>query len=91
MGCRQVVRAKPRKKVAAVEEVERPLQPRQCQRYLQRTLAKEFRSIVQGFVSEARNGGCAHMKLAAELLEPATKTSTRKKGTAQRLLEKLGE
>lgn len=90
-GCRQVGRGRQRRLVEAEAEAEKPLRPRQCQRYLQQTLAQEFRSIVQGFVSEARNGGCAHMKLAAELLEPAKPAARRKKGTAQRLLEELGE
>ena len=72
------------------EAQEKPLRPRQCHKYLQKTLAAEFRQIVQGFVGEARKGGCAHMKLAVELLEPA-KDSGRRKGSAERLLEELGE
>lgn len=70
---------------------ETPLRPRQCQSYLRTRLAKEFPKIVDGFVSEARNGGCAHMKLAAELLEDTKKEPPRRKGTAQRLLEEMGE
>ena len=73
------------------EAQEKPLRPRQCQKYLQKTLASEFRAIVAGFISEARNGGCAHMKLAVELLEPAKDDGRRQKGSAQRLLEELGE
>lgn len=68
---------------------ERPLRPRQCWSYLRTELASEFKSIVQGFVSEARNGGCAHMKLAAELLETPESERPRRKGSAQRMLEKL--
>jgi hypothetical protein len=68
------------------------LRPRQCSGYLRSKLAKEFPKIVEGFVNEARNGGCAHMKLAAELLErPKSERPAPKKGTAQRLLEELGE
>jgi hypothetical protein len=74
----------------APESQEKPLRPRQCHKYLQNTLASEFKAIVAGFITEARNGGCAHMKLAVELLEPA-KDDGRRKGSAQRLLEELGE
>lgn len=75
----------------AAESPEKPLRPRQCHKYLQKTLASEFRTIVAGFVSEAQKGGCAHMKLAVELLEPAKDQGSRRKGSAQRLLEELGE
>jgi hypothetical protein len=75
----------------AEESQEKPLRPRQCHKYLQKTLATEFRTIVDGFISEARNGGCAHMKLAVELLEPAKDEQRRRKGSAQRLLEELGD
>ena len=75
----------------APEQTEKPLRPRQCHRYLQKTLASEFRTIVAGFISEARSGGCAHMKLAVELLEPDKDDGRRRKGSAQRLLEELGE
>jgi hypothetical protein len=68
---------------------EKDLRPGQCSSYLRTKLAKEFKSIVRGFVKEARNGGCAHMKLAAELLEEAKSSGSRQKGSVQRLLEKL--
>lgn len=74
----------------APEQAEKPLRPRQCHKYLQKTLASEFKSIVAGFVSEAHKGGCAHMKLAVELLEPV-KVDNRRKGSAQRFLEELGD
>jgi hypothetical protein len=73
------------------EAQDKPLRPRQCHKYLQKTLATEFKTIVGGFIEEARKGGCAHMKLAVELLEPAKDEGRRKKGSAQRLLEQLGE
>ena len=73
------------------DEQEKPLRPRQCHKYLQKRLASEFRTIVGGFIDEARKGGCAHMKLAVELLEPAKDEGRRRKGSAQRLLEELGE
>jgi hypothetical protein len=70
----------------------KPLRPRQCPGYLRTRLAEEFPTIVEGFVNEARNGGCAHMKLTAELLETKkSEAPRRQKGTAQRLLEELGE
>lgn len=75
----------------AEESQEKPLRPRQCHKYLQKTLASQFRSIVSGFVSEAQKGGCAHMKLAVELLEPTEDDQRRRKGSAQRLLEEMGE
>jgi hypothetical protein len=72
------------------ETPKKRLRPRQCRRHLENTLAEEFSDIVQGFIGEAKKGGCAHMKLAVELLEPA-KDGGRKKGAALRLLEELGE
>jgi hypothetical protein len=75
----------------SAESQEKPLRPRQCHKYLQKKLASEFRTIVDGFVSEAQKGGCAHMKLAVELLEPAKDDGRGRKGSAQRLLEELGE
>jgi len=74
----------------APEKPEKPLRPRQCHKYLQKTLASEFKTIVAGFISEAHKGSCAHMKLAVELLEPAKDDASRRKGSAQRLLEELG-
>ena len=78
---------------AEAGEPERPpkaLRPGQCQKYLQRKLAENFAAIMEGFVKEARKGGCAHVKLAVELLEPA-KPARRRKSSAQRFLEELGE
>lgn len=74
-----------------LEPREKPLRPRQCHKYLQKQLASEFPKIVAGFINEAREGGCAHMKLAVELLEPAKDEGRRRKGSAQRFLEELGE
>ena len=73
------------------ERPEKPLRPRQCHKYLQKELASKFKSIVGGFIGEAQKGGCAHMKLAVELLESARDENSRRKGSAQRLLEELGE
>lgn len=70
---------------------ERPLNRYQCRRYLERTVTSEFRKIVQGFVREAKKGGCAHMKMATELVDPGKKGTRRGKGSVQRLLEKIGE
>lgn len=58
---------------------------------MQKELAKVFPAILDGFVNEARNGGCAHMKLAVELLESVKPEPRKTKGSAQRLLEELGE
>jgi hypothetical protein len=58
---------------------------------MQKSLANAFPEIVDGFIKEARSGGCAHMKLAVELLEPVRPEPRRAKGSAQRLLEELGE
>jgi hypothetical protein len=76
---------------AELEETEKPLRPKQCHKYLQKKLASEFGAIVQGFVEEAHKGGCAHMKLAVELLESAKPLPRKTKGSAQRFLEELGE
>ena len=73
------------------EAQEKPLRPRQCHKYLQKELASEFKTILAGFIEEARKGGCSHMKLTVELLEPAKDDGSRRKGSAQRLLEELGE
>ena len=75
----------------AAEPQEKPLRPRQCHKYLQKTLASQFKTIVAGFIGEATKGGCAHMKLAVELLEQTKDDASRRKGSAQRLLEELGE
>ena len=74
----------------SAEPQEKPLRPRQCHKYLQKTLASKFTTIVSGFIEEAQKGGCAHMKLAVELLQPI-ESESRRKGSAQRLLEELGE
>ena len=73
------------------ESQQKPLRPRQCHKYLQKTLAEEFPKILAGFMDEARKGGCAHMKLTVELLEPSKADGRQQKGSAQRLLEELGE
>jgi hypothetical protein len=73
------------------ESQQKPLRPRQCHKYLQKKLAGEFPTILSGFIDEARKGGCAHMKLAVELLAPAPDEGRPRKGSAQRLLEELGE
>ena len=73
------------------ERAKKPLKPRQCHKYLQETLAGKFQDIVAGFLQEAEKGGCAHMKLAVELLESSKPAPREKKGTAQRWLEELGE
>ncbi len=66
------------------------LRPSQCRAFMRRKLAAAFPCIVQGFVREAASGSCAHVKLASELLEPAPRKLAARKGSAQKLLEKLG-
>lgn len=73
------------------EAEEKPLRRGQCRSYLERAVREEFRKIVQGFLKEAKKGGCAHMKFAAELVEPAKGPKRRGKGSAQRMLEKIGK
>jgi hypothetical protein len=69
----------------------KPLRPAQCRAYMRRTLAREFPSIVQGFVEGAKKGSCQHVKLATELLEePARRRVRAQKGTVTQLLEKYG-
>ena len=58
---------------------------------IKKMLAAEFPKILGGFIEEARKGGCAHMKLTVEWLEPAKDEGRQRKGSAQRLLEELGE
>ena len=76
----------PRRKSEAEEP---PLRPEQCRAYMRRTLAREFRGIVQGFVEGAKAGSCQHVKLATELMKTPTRTRVRGRGDVQRLLEKL--
>lgn len=77
--------------LAAEGEIRKPARPRQCHKYLQKRLTGAFDSIVEGFIEEARKGGCAHMKLAVELLEPVKTEARKTKGSAQRFLEELAE
>jgi hypothetical protein len=65
------------------------LRPSECRSHMRRTLAKEFQGIVDGFVEAAKKGSCPHVKLATELLKPVRKSSSRKKGTVARDLERL--
>jgi hypothetical protein len=66
----------------------RPLRPNQCEKYLQKALSAKFEAIVEGFLKEAQKGGCAHMKLCVELLEPKEEE---KAGTLDRFLEEFGQ
>ncbi len=45
---------------------------------MRRTLAREFRGIVDGFVEGAKSGSCQHVKLATELLEPRRRAKREK-------------
>jgi hypothetical protein len=64
-----------------------PMQPGQCGEHLRKKLAEEFEAIVQGFVEEAKKGGCQHVKLVTELLKDVEPSQPKKKGPATRFLE----
>ncbi len=66
-----------------------PLKPGQCRAYMRRTLAREFRGIVDGFVKGAKRGSCQHVKLATELLNAPGRRRADGRGQVARLLEKL--
>jgi hypothetical protein len=74
---------------ASKREQQRLVQPAGCRTYIRRRLATEFPEIVDGFLEEAKKGGRNHVKQAIELLKPVRKGTSRRKGSAQRLLEKL--
>jgi hypothetical protein len=74
---------------ALTKEQARMMQPAACRTYVRKRLATEFPEIVDGFVKEAKKGSCNHIKQAIELLKPIRKGAPRRKGSAQRLLEKL--
>jgi hypothetical protein len=67
----------------------RVLRPAGCREYMRKRLAKEFAGIVTGFVKAAKGGSCQHLKLVTELLGPARKEKSRRKGAAQRFLEEI--
>jgi hypothetical protein len=72
-----------------VEEKARYMRPGQCRSYMRKTLAKEFKGIVDGFVAAAKEGSCPHLKLATELLKPVRKSPSRKKGPVAKYWEQL--
>lgn len=78
-------------KTAMGETKEKYMKPGQCRGHMRRTLAREFKGIVEGFVAAAKMGSCPHVKLATELLKPTRKTPTRRKGSAMKYLEKMNE
>jgi hypothetical protein len=71
------------------QQAKRMMRPAGCRAYMRKELAEKFPEIVEGFVEAAKTGSVAHVKLATELLKPSRKGTTRKKGSATRLLEKL--
>ena len=66
------------------------MRPAQCRKYMRKRIAEEFPAIVQGFLDGAKTGSCTHVKLATELLGEPEASRTPRKGSALRLLEKLG-
>jgi hypothetical protein len=71
------------------KELLRMLQPAACRTYVRKRLATEFPGIVDGFVKEAKKGSCNHLKQTIEMLKPKRQSISRRKGPAERLLEKL--
>jgi hypothetical protein len=88
---KQPVAAKPLAAEEIAEVTEKPLRPSQCRTYLRKTVAGAYRDIVKGFVTQAKSGGCQHLKMATEVIESSkrTRTGPRVKGPAERLLEEL--
>lgn len=80
-SCARGVKARAEVVLEETAVAKKPLQPGQCRAYMRRTLAKEFRGIVDGFVEGAKTGSCQHVKLATELLEPRRKG--KQEGTAR--------
>jgi hypothetical protein len=74
---------------ASKREQQRLMQPAGCRTYMRRRLATELPEIADGFLEEAKKGGCKHIKQAMELLKTMRKRTSRRRGSAQRLLEKL--
>ena len=74
---------------AAAKMEERPLRPAQCRAYMRRTLAREFRGIVDGFIEGAKSGSCQHVKLVTELMQGSPKVRARGKSTVQQLLDEF--
>ena len=54
---------------------------------MRKAITEEFDEIVRGFVEKAKRGSAAHVRLANELLETPGKTKSRRKGSAQKMLE----
>ena len=73
----------------AVEAKVRQRRPSECRNHMRTELAENFEAIVKGFIEVAKTGSCQHVKLATELLKPVRKTAPRKKGSVQKLMEKL--
>jgi hypothetical protein len=87
LAAKEVVGA-PRVEIVAPEK---PLRPHQCRKHLRETVAAAYRDIVAGFVDQAKNGSCQHLKMATEVVESPkrTRVGLRVKGPAERLLEEL--
>jgi predicted transcriptional regulator len=70
------------------KEIAEMMKPGACRSHLRRRLAKEFPKIVDGFVEEAKKGGCNHLKQTVEMLKPV-KGTPRRKGSAAKMLEEM--
>jgi hypothetical protein len=56
---------------------------------MRRALSENFPAIVDGFIKQARKGSCPHVKLATELLHSKRRSAPRKKGSLEKLMQKL--
>jgi len=75
-----------------VKVVRPPKKASDCRRYMRSRITTAFEEIANGFVKRAKAGSCAHLKLATELLDQAAvEAAAKKRGPAERMLEKLTE
>ncbi len=58
--------------------------------YMRNELAREFPAILKGFVEQAKTGNCAHMKLAAELMEAQDDRRKRRSPAVRALIKRMG-
>ncbi len=72
-------------------ESKRAQSPSECRKLMRRKLSEEYVEILGAFVSVAKKGSAAHMKLATELLEAKEKRVARRTGSAMRLVQELRE
>lgn len=74
---------------AEAERKARQRRPSRCRSDMRKALTDNFDAIVKGFIEAAKTGSCPHVKLATELLKPTKRATSRKKGSVQKLMERL--